>query len=252
LLLAACGSAPAPTSQVSERPVSQQISASDVRERAKVHTELGGLYLQNGRIGVAMEEAAIALAADPNYPAVYNLLGLAHMELQEKEAAEENFRKALRLAPTDPEINNNLGWFLCQTGREEESIANFMMAIKNPHYTTPNLPFTNAGICALRIKKDKEAEEYLLRALRSSSQDIKAIFWLGVAYYRSGRLAEAKKVIADLQRLIEPNSETLWIGLLIERQLGDREAENRFASQLRRKFPGTPEHQKLMQGNYSE
>jgi Tfp pilus assembly protein PilF len=39
-------------------------------------------------------------------------------------------------------------------------------------------------------------------------------------------------------------------GLARERKLGNREAEARYASQLRRRFPGSPEQELLSQGQY--
>jgi Tfp pilus assembly protein PilF len=54
-------------------------AATDQQQRAKVHTELGSLYLLDGRSAIALEEARIAIAADANYAPAYNLLGLTHM-----------------------------------------------------------------------------------------------------------------------------------------------------------------------------
>lgn len=250
LVLAGCAGAPvAPVS--SEQAVSQQTAQTDVRNRAKIHTELGSLYLQDQRYGVALEEARIAIEADPSYAPAYNLLGLVHMFLQESGPAEENFRRALSLAPADPEINNNYGWFLCQSGREQQSIERFMTAVKNPLYATPGRPLTNLGVCYLRLKDDKSAEEFFQRAVRAENgANPQALYWLGDIYHRTGRLGEARRVVADLHKLVEPTAQSTWLALLVERKLGDREAEARHVSALRRKFQGSPEHQKLMQGQY--
>lgn len=236
---------------VSEQPVSQQAVKDDATTgRAKVHTELGALYMQDGRMGVALDEARIAIAADPGYAPAHNLLGLVHMFLQENKAADEAFRRALGLAPGDPEINNNYGWFLCQTGRPADSIAYFRNAVRNPYYTTPAKPNTNAGICLIRAKDDKGAEEFLRQALRADPANQQALWWLADIQYRGNRLHEARARLVDLHKLIEPSAESSWLGLRIERKLGDREGEARFAAQLRRRFQGTPEFQKLMQGQY--
>jgi type IV pilus assembly protein PilF len=40
------------------------------------------------------------------------------------------------------------------------------------------------------------------------------------------------------------------MALRIERKLGNREAEARYAAQLRRRFPGSPEQGLLSQGQY--
>jgi len=250
LLLAGCTATGGGSGQGAQQAVSAQPAESEQQQRAKVHTELGSLYMLDGRSAIALEEARIALSADPNYAPAYNLLGLTHMVLNESRLAEENFQKALRLAPGDPEISNNYGWFLCQNGRENDSIGHFMAAAKNPLYTAPTKPYTNAGICSLRLKNDKLAEDYLLTALRLSPTNTQALFWLADIAYRQGRHSDARQWATDIEKMMEPTAEVIWLALRIERKLGNREAEARYASQLRRRFPGSPEQRLLSQGQY--
>ena len=56
--------------------------------------------------------------------------------------------------------------------------------------------------------------------------------------------------MARFNRLVSPTSESLFLALRIERKLGERVAEGRFATQLRRRFPGTPEYQALQRGEF--
>jgi type IV pilus assembly protein PilF len=233
-----------------EQAVSQQTTTSDTQQRAKVHTELGSLYLEAGRFGVAQDEARIAIGADSNYAPAYNLLALVHMNLREDAAADEEFQKALRLAPNDPEINNNFGWFLCQTNRPQQSVPHFLAAIKNPLYTTPAKAMTALGICYIKLNDDAAAEDFLLKATRVDPANAEAKFWLADIYYRKGRYYEARHALDELTKLVEPNAQSLWLAFRVERKIGDRDGEARYAAQLRRKFPGSPEYQKLMQGQY--
>lgn len=249
LILGGCAGNPRTAEPVGQ-PVSQQTANTDIRQRAKVHTELGTLYMQRGNMGVALEEARAALSADPAYAPAYNLQGLVYMQLRENQAAENSFEKALAVAPADPEISNSFGWFLCQTGREQRSLQYFLTAIKSPLYATPALPFTNAGICSMRIKDDKAAEDYFVKALRLDSNSDRALYFLADIAYRQGRTAAARLHLQELYKITEPSPESLWLGVRIERKLGDREAEARLASQLRRRFPGSQEQQMLMQGQY--
>ena len=135
-------------------------------------------------------------------------------------------------------------------GREQQSIAHFMAAAKNPLYTAPTKAYTNAGICAQKMKDDKAAEDYLLTALRLVPANTLALFSLAEMQYRQARYVAAKQWVADIERMIEPNAEVLWLALRIERKLGNREAETRYANQLRRRFPGSPEQRLLGQGQF--
>lgn len=249
LLVMGCGSNPAKDT-VGGQPIAMQEATNDAQQRAKIHTELGRTYLREGLLNVALDEARIALDADSSYPLAHNLLGLVHMALKEDGAAEDSFQRALRLAPGDPEINNNYGWFLCQAGREQQSIRYFIQASKSTLYGQPTKPLTNAGICSINMKDLKGAEDFLLRALQADPANTDAVFLLAEVYYRVGRLEEARKRIGDLHRMSEPSADSTWLGLRIERKLGDRETEARYASQLRRNFAGSSAHKKMMQGNF--
>lgn len=250
LLLTGCAATPAGTDRPAEQPMSQQAAASDAQQRAKVHTELGALYLQKGTVAVALDEGRVALVADPGYAPAHNLMGLAYMQLRENAAAEQSFEAALRLAPNDPEINNSFGWFLCQTGRERRALDYFNVAIRAPLYATPAMPHVNAGICLLRLKDDEAAEDYFSRALRFDPQNTLALFSLADIAYRRGQMTVAQLRLAELDRVTEPGAATLWLALRVARRQGVRDSEKRYAAQLQRNFPGSPEQIKLSRGEY--
>lgn len=250
-LLAGCAGNPAGGESTSvELAMSQQAAGSEARQRAKVHTELSRLYLEEGRLEVALDEARIAIAADSRYAPAYNLMGLVYMTLRKNELAAENFRIALGMAGNDPEINSDYGWFLCQTGRARESMAHFRIAIGNPLFQAPDKVLINAGYCAMLIPDDRLAEEYLLRALSYDVGNRAALYWLAELAYRGNRLNEARQRLQDLHKLIEPTAASAWLALRVDRKLGDREGEARYTGLLRRKYRDSTEYQKLMRGEF--
>lgn len=238
------GATPATSEQVTQGGV------GDPRTRAKLHTELASLYFQDGNMAVALEELRIAIAADATYAPAFNVRGLVHVYLREIPLAENDFKEALRLASNDPEINNNYGWFLCQIGREKESITFFMRALQNPLYQTPERAWLNAGQCSLKAGDIASADDYFQKALRFSPDNAQAMLQLANISYLRGDFNGAHTRLGEVLRRVEPNAEALWLALRIERRLGDRAAEASYASQLRRRFPASPEYQKLSKGEY--
>ena len=222
----------------------------DPRNRARLHTELASLYYGRGNMGVALEELRIATAADPGYAPAHNMFGLVYMELRERELAEQSFERALRLAPGDPDINHNYGLYLCQTSRESDSIKYFLQALRNPLYATPWRSYSAAGACSLKLKNEKEADEFFQRALKLEPDDPAALLPLGQIRYRQGNLDEARKLVARYNKLVSPTAESLWLALRIERRAGARTAEQAFAAQLRRRFPASPEHEALQRRQF--
>ena len=245
LVLAGCASEPT-------NPDSNMIvgEVGDPRNRARAHTELAAAYFSRGNMTVALEELRIATAADPSYAAAHGMFGMVYMDLKETAKADDSFQRAIRLSPNDPDIVHNYGWFLCQNAREKESIPFFLQAIRNPLYSAPGRSYTAAGVCSMRMKNVKDAEEFFGRALRLEPDEPSALLQLGEIRYRQGNLEDARKLVSRHLKLASPSPESLWLAVRIERKSGARTAEQGYANQLRRRFPGSPEYQALQRGAF--
>ena len=248
LALAACASGPP-----QEAPSIDTGTIGDVgepRNRARIHTDLAAAYFQRGNMGVALEELRIATAADARYAPAHSLFGLVYMELRENKLAEQSFERALSIAPNDGDINHNYGVFLCQTRREPDSIKYFNQAIRNPLYPTPSRSYSAAGVCSMRTGNPKEAEQYFERALRLDPDEPASLLHLGQIRYKQGKMDEARRLVSRYNKLADPSAESLWLALRIERRTGERVAEQSYANQLRRRFPGSAEYQSLQRGKF--
>jgi type IV pilus assembly protein PilF len=244
------GCATAPTEELIVDTGSQVSDAGDPRHRARLHTELASLYFGHRNMAVALEELRIAAAADPTYAPAHTMFGLVYMELRENKLAEQSFQNGLRLAPQDSDLNHAYGWFLCNTGREADSIRFFITALRNPLYATPWRTHAAAGVCSMRAGKVSDAEQFFERALRDEPDEPSSLLQLGQIRYQQSRYEDARKLVARFNRLGEPTAESLWLALRIERRLGQRVAEASFATQLRRRHPGSREFQLLQRGEY--
>ena len=242
-ILAGCGT-PSGGGQSAPEQYKSRASAS-----AKVHTELAGMYYERAQMGGALGEIDQALQADQNYAPAYYMRGLIHMELREYKEADEDFQQSLRLDKTDPKANYNYGWFLCQRGKEKESIPYFLAALKNPLYETPELAYLSAGRCSKKAGNNKEAEEFLQRALQVQPGLPQALLAMAELTFANGDYASAKKYFAKFSEKSDSlTAEQLWLAVRIERKVGDRNAEASYGMQLRKRFPDARETQLLMRG----
>jgi len=253
-LAAGCASAPGErqTAAQSVSPLPESSEESDARRRARIRVELAAGYYQQGNYPVALDELRQALAADSEYAPAHGMLGLVQMDLGDKAQAEASFKRALQLAPDDSDINNNYGWFLCQNGREKQSIDYFMKALRNPLYRTPARPYHNAGICSLRIGDERAAEDYFLRSFQVDPRNPVAMYNLAEIYLKRRDLERARFHSQRLAATYEPTAQTLWLALRIERAAGNRDAEASLATQLRRRFPASLEAARLSRGEYGD
>jgi type IV pilus assembly protein PilF len=62
--------------------------------------------------------------------------------------------------------------------------------------------------------------------------------------------SEAKNYLGRLTQAAPANAETLWLGVRVERRLGDRNSEASYALQLRNRFPDSREARALLAGQY--
>ncbi len=148
-LVAACASNPQADAGQELQTSSDQTEAQKL---ARIRLQLAVGYYQQRQLPVALDEIKLALQADPNFADAYSMRALIYMDMEEARLADDNFQQALRLAPQNPDFNNNYGWFLCQNGKPEQSIAYFETALKSRSYQSPAKALNNAGVCSVRMK----------------------------------------------------------------------------------------------------
>src|SRR5215813_14747753 len=168
ILVAGCASKSTTTEQalpaVQPRNTPPQPQQTSPHDRARIHTDLASGYYERGQMDVALDELKLSASLDPNYAQTYNIYGLVYAVLGEDRNAEQNFDRALQLAPNDSDIHHNWGWYLCQHKREREALGQFELAVRNPLYKTPEIALVNAGRCSQPFD-EKAAESYYRRAL---------------------------------------------------------------------------------------
>ena len=243
LLLSACASSPGRGGD------GQQQSAVDTQASARIHTELAALYYGQQQYAVALDELKLALNMNSRYAPAYGVRGLVYMSLREDKKAVDDFERSLDLDATDSGTRNNYGWFLCQRGREKESMEQFMAAVKNPLYATPEKAYLNAGLCSKKFGKLTEAEAFLKIALSIQPKMTEALLGMAELSFSRADYAGAKSYFLRLSRLgVELSAADLLLAARVERRLGDRNAEASYKLQLRKRFPDSRETQLMLSG----
>ncbi|HWJ94426.1 MAG TPA: type IV pilus biogenesis/stability protein PilW [Telluria sp.] len=250
-LLAACaGSGPAPQEL---KTASDQTAAE---KRAAIRLQLAVGYFQDGKYEIALDEVKQAIAVNPQSADAFGVRGLIYAAMNETALADENFQHALKLAPKSADLANNYGSFLCTSGgKPAQGLQYLEQALKNPAYQSPVNALVNAGNCSLKLKNTEAAERYLLDALRYAP-DLAAVnaalvrvYYERRDYVRAGFFVNR---LTDTAKLDALSADTLWLALKVERKLGNRELEKSLASQLAKRFPGSPEYAAMQRGAFDE
>ena len=225
-------------------------------KRASIRMQLAVGYYQNGKYDIALDEIKQAIAADPELADAYGVRALIYTAMNEIALADENYQRALRIAPRNPDLANNYGSFLCGAGNKPaQAMGYFDTALKNPNYATPVSALVNAGNCSLKTKQYAVAERYLNEALRYDPDLAQTNAGLARAFYERRNYERAGFFINRLttsSKLDSLSAETLWLAIRVARRLGDRTLEASLTGQLQRRFPGTPELAALQRGAFDE
>jgi len=248
VILAACVSS---SDKKSDSGGKEESASTRPLERAKIHTELGVGYYENGKLGVALEELNTAIAADKTYAPAWNARALVYMDLKDDARAESDFKQALKMDPNNSDTKNNYGLFLCQRKRSEEGIRYLLAAIKNPLYSTPDMAYVNAGVCARSSGDMKAADDYFQKALKLNPSQPQALYSMADLSFSRNNYPAAKSYLNRyLQVVPSAGPEALWLGARIERRLGDRTALASYGTQLRRLYPSAPETKAYLEGRF--
>jgi type IV pilus assembly protein PilF len=214
---------------------------------ADTHVRLGLGYLQQGRLEEALDRLQKALDAAPDYPEAHSSIALVYERLGEPDNAARHFERALKLKPQDGPTLNNYAVFLCGQGQPLEAEKYFLQAIKSRNYPTPAAAYENLGVCALKIPDLDKAETYLRNALQLEPRLPVALLQMARVSLEKTRYLSGRAYLQRFQEVAAMNPEALWLGIQIEKKLGDRDALQTYAAQLRKRFPDANETRLLLE-----
>ncbi len=222
---------------------------ANVRPRpqaAEPNALLGIEYMKAGQDAQAMEHLQRALIHDPNLTVAHNGIAVLYEKLGQNDLAEAHFKRVVELSPKDSDAWNNYGRFLCGQARYDEARGAFERALANPLYQTPQNTYTNLGLCSLREDKRDLAEQYFRQALGKAPNFVPALYQMANLSWEAGDALQARAYLQRVTAITRLNAALLWLGVQVERQLGDRAAADAYAVQLRQRFPTSPETRLLL------
>lgn len=177
---------------------------------------------------------------------------LIYMDMGENRLAEDNFLQALKLAPNNPDFNNNYGWFLCQNSKEKQSIPYFETAFRNRAYQSPAKALNNAGLCSLKLKDRAAAEKYFSQAFQRDPGNPSTNANLAKIYFEQRDFERARFYVDRAMKADMMTADVLWLAIRIEHKLGDRTTEASLATRLRRHHPDSAEYAAYQRGAFDE
>jgi type IV pilus assembly protein PilF len=220
-------------------------------EAARVHTELGQKYMQQGKLEIALDNLNKALAYDSDYVDAHTVIAVLYERIGQPQNAEEHYKRAAQIKSKGGNELNNYGAFLCKVGRYDEAAGYFDRAVADPFYKTPEVALTNAGTCLLKAGRKDEAETALRKALDRSPNNAEALFQLASVLYEKGEYFKARAFMQRFESVGQARPESLMLGRNIELRLGNGGAASDYTRRLLQSFPESQQARELNAQNQS-
>lgn len=221
----------------------------DPVEASRANVRLAVAYMHRGQYEPALEKLERALEQDPKNGEAETTLGVLYETLGNREEAGTHYRKAVRLAPDDPNAHNNYGTWLCHDGRMKQAEKQFMAAVDSPFYGTPEVALTNAGSCAMREDQIPRAEQYFRRALDANARYPDALYQMASLKYGQGDYLRARAFVQRYLAVALADAESFELAIRIEDALGDENAARDYRNALLADFPDSPQARALGDDN---
>ena len=223
----------------------QQLKSSEI------NTELGLSYLQERDTERALIKLTRAIEQNPENAKAHAAIAMAYDNLDRQTRARTHYARAVELDPMNSYARNAYGAYLCREGAVAEALMHFDKAVENPLYPQPEMALTNAGQC-LRSDGDMvKAESYFRAALRRNPRFAQALFQMSRLSFEKGNALSARGYLQRYLAVAKHSAQTLWLGIQIERELGDRDAVASYTMLLRGQYPDS-EELRLLQESASQ
>jgi len=165
----------------------EQVQQKDHRYQCN----LGLVYLNNGKVDLAIDYFKKSLSLNPNYALALNSMGIAYSMKRNFEESEKYFKKCLQVNPTLTETHNFLGTVYQEMGLLDKAEKEFQQAASDINYKSRELPYYNLARLYLIKDKPQKALEYIEKSLALNNTLVMALNLKGIAYDKLENYKEA-------------------------------------------------------------
>ena len=217
----------------------------DLKRASELNAELGLGYINEGQFERAKFKLDKAIKFNPDNAHAYHYMAELYRRLKDYDKAGEYYEKAMSLAPSDSNIQNNYGVYLCERGLYDSAYKHFQKIIDNPLYGARADAYENIGLCSLREGKLQKAENSFKAALNIEPKMPKSLIHLAQMRYDEGQSKQAYDYFKRYIAISQQTPESLWIGILLENDLGNKDTVASYKVLLKGKFPDSAEAKRL-------
>ncbi len=221
---------------------------TNVDRRARIRYQLAEGYFGEGKYTIALDEIKQVLELEPNAVDAWILRAIIYIRLDQKALAEESFRRAQSIAPSNGAAARNYAWLLCSQKRYAESDVQFKRAVAANY--EPARTYMSWGVCQKEAGQKALAEASLRQSLELEPLNPISGYHLAVLLFEAGEYQQARFYARRVYNGEFSNAASLWLGIRIERAMNNGVAMQQLVAQLRSRYPDSPEVAALDKGAF--
>jgi tetratricopeptide (TPR) repeat protein len=161
----------------------------------RVHMQLANYYRNLGDDAKALTHLNDAVRIDPKFAPAYNLIGYSNINLHRNAAAEAAFKTYIKLIPNNANPYDSYAEFLMNTGRFDESIKQYSMALaKDPTFVNSYRGRGNDYAYKGDFEKARENYQWMFDKSTNDFNRTQALSSIENSYVEQGNIAKAMEV----------------------------------------------------------
>ena len=212
---------------------------------SRANSKLGLGYMMQGNNEIALTKLQKALEQDEKNEDAHHYLAELYNRLDEEAKADKHYKRALEITPDNSPLLNNYGVFLCRYNHFEASIAVFEKILNNPLFKSKAQTYENMALCASQQGNIKLAEDYFRKALRFDARLPKSLLNLAQLSFDAQSFLSSYGFYQRYLEVGEQTPQSLWLGILLEKRNGNKNAIASYSLVLKNKFTGSKEAELL-------
>jgi len=213
----------------------------DNSKASDANASLGVAYMMKGNYEVAMRKLKKAIQYNEDNPDAHHYIAELYNRIDENKLAEKHFEIALDLAPQDSSIKNNYGIFLCGQKKVKEGVELFENVLNDPLYKNKGKAYENMGVCTLSSGNIFQAKNYFQQALTINKNLPTSLLSMAQIEFDKQHINLAAQYLSRFNKNSTHTAQSLWLGYLIERKLGNKNRTASYSVLLKGKFPDSKE-----------
>jgi type IV pilus assembly protein PilF len=220
---------------------------ADKSQEIERRVEAANAYLNKGDTEKAIGHLRRALELDPDSATIHAALAQVFWRTGEYELSEEHFRRALSIDGKLSRGRNNYAAFLYERGRYAEAAKQLEQVVEDTLYESRAAAFVNLGKAYLKIDRATDAEQAFDRAVKMDRRQWAALLELTEMNMAKGDLPRAGRYYNQFRQTAPRQSpRSLWLGIRLARDGGNKDAEASYALQLKSLYPDSSEYREYL------